>query len=80
MWGAATFPRHARLELFAGAAFGGLIIVYMALLVFTAFETEPGRFTQAVLITYFLSMPISRSAFIYLTLVKQAEKVSHDGE
>lgn len=73
MCGAATFPRHARIELFAGAAFASLIVVYCILLLATASEV-PARITQSILICYFLVGPLARSAFIYLTLIRHAEQ------
>lgn len=65
--GATFFPKTGRLELFAGASFAGLIFF-----VYLLSQIIDGSVDGAVLITSILVLPIARSVFIYLTLIKTA--------
>lgn len=71
-YGALTFPRHARVELFSGAAFGSILVIYLVILFLSGASGTHASFAQVCLIAAIVTMPLCRAAFIYLTLVKHA--------
>lgn len=77
--GALYFPRMARLEMFSAGSFVTLVFlfeIYGAVIFFGGnFETG----ANLILNTSHLVIPIVRIVFIYLTLIKQAEKVESGG-
>lgn len=77
--GALYFPKLARLEMFSAGSFVTLVFLYE---VYVAIDVFTGNFDNAanlILNTSHLVIPIVRIVFIYLTLIKQAEKVESGG-
>lgn len=77
--GALYFPRLARLEMFSAGSFVTLVFLYE---VYVAVDFFGGNFSNGANLILNLShlvIPIVRIVFIYLTLIKQAEKVESGG-
>lgn len=76
-FGALFFPRRGRLELFAGAGVSALIAFYVGSLFLAGFmgnDPDAAKIPGAVYGASHLVVPIARTIFIYLTLIKKAAK------
>lgn len=69
--GAGWFYHTARLELFAGSAFLGLVIIYLGYLGFYV-AWEGISFGNYVINCSYIAVPIARTIYIYRTMVKRA--------
>jgi hypothetical protein len=71
--GAMFFPKLGRLELFSSSSLAMLLAVYNALILIDVFSGNVDRLVSFVIVLSTLVVPISRAAFIYRTLTKQAK-------
>jgi len=76
MCGALFFPKTGRFELFAGSTVAILFLLYIVLIFIAVLNGDTDKLPTLVFGASHLVVPISRTIFIYLTLIKTASRGS----